>query len=38
IGIGYITNGQNVPDDIIESTPLTIVNLIIEGLNNERSS
>ncbi|MDF2607914.1 MAG: flagellar biosynthesis regulator FlhF, partial [Bacillales bacterium] len=30
IGIGYITNGQNVPDDIIESTPLTIVNLIIE--------
>lgn len=29
-GVAYITTGQNVPDDIIQATPIELVNKIIE--------
>lgn len=31
----YITNGQNVPDDIVRATPENIVNTILGAYNNE---
>ncbi len=31
----YITNGQNVPDDIVRATPTNIVNTILGAYNNE---
>ena len=34
----YITNGQNVPDDIVKMSSSTIVQTILEGTNDERSS
>jgi flagellar biosynthesis protein FlhF len=33
-GVAYITTGQNVPDDIVESTPTVIVNTIL-GVDKE---
>lgn len=38
VGVAYLTNGQNVPDDIEEATPKAIVNTIFEVEKNERSS
>ncbi len=38
IGTAYITNGQNVPDDILKMTPTTIVESIFGDINHERSS
>jgi flagellar biosynthesis protein FlhF len=29
IGAAYVTNGQNVPDDIVEATPEFIVNTLL---------
>ncbi|PLS16693.1 flagellar biosynthesis protein FlhF [Bacillus sp. M6-12] len=29
VGVAYLTNGQNVPDDIIEATPQTIINTLL---------
>lgn len=34
----YITNGQNVPDDIVKATPSNIVDIVLGANNNERSS
>ena len=31
----YITNGQNVPDDIVRATPTNIVNTILGAYNND---
>ncbi len=31
----YMTNGQNVPDDIVKATPVNIVNLILGVKNDE---
>ena len=31
----YITNGQNVPDDIVKATPSNIVNTVLGANNNE---
>jgi len=28
-GVAYLTNGQNVPDDIVEASPVTIVNTVL---------
>ena len=36
--IAFATNGQNVPDDLIEASPQKIVRLIMGDLLNERSS
>ncbi|MCH1623766.1 flagellar biosynthesis protein FlhF [Ferdinandcohnia quinoae] len=29
VGVAYLTNGQNVPDDIVEATPTIIANIIL---------
>ena len=34
----YITNGQNVPDDIVKMTPDKIIETLLEDLKHERSS
>ena len=31
IGIAYLTNGQDVPDDIIEATPMRLSRQVVEG-------
>jgi flagellar biosynthesis protein FlhF len=28
-GVAYLTNGQNVPDDIVEASPETVVNILL---------
>lgn len=38
IGVAYLTNGQNVPDDILEATPESILNTIFGVIGHERSS
>lgn len=38
IGIAYLTNGQNVPDDVIDVDLTYAINLFIEGYKYERSS
>ncbi|MBB6452906.1 flagellar biosynthesis protein FlhF [Salirhabdus euzebyi] len=35
VGIAYMTNGQNVPDDLIEGSIDKIVNLLIGGWNHD---
>ncbi|AZV42291.1 flagellar biosynthesis protein FlhF [Peribacillus asahii] len=34
----YITNGQNVPDDLMKATPVNILNLLFGVKDDERSS
>jgi len=34
-GVAYITNGQDVPDDLMEPTPERIIDLIIGDFHNE---
>ena len=34
LNIAYVTNGQNVPDDIVKATPAVIVQSIIEGVEH----
>ncbi|GGH82170.1 flagellar biosynthesis protein FlhF [Pullulanibacillus pueri] len=38
IGVSYVTNGQDVPDDIVEADKQAFVNQWIEGVWRERSS
>lgn len=38
IGVAYLTNGQNVPDDIFEASPESIANTIFGVNAHERSS
>ena len=38
IGTAYLTNGQNVPDDVIDVDLTYAINLFIEGYKYERSS
>lgn len=35
VGIAYLTNGQNVPDDIIEGTPETLIKNLVGANDNE---
>lgn len=35
IGVAYLTDGQNVPDDIREASPQTIVRKVVGGLSYE---
>lgn len=35
VGIGYLTNGQEVPNDIIRPTPELIANLLVGGYHDE---
>ncbi|HHY74642.1 MAG TPA: flagellar biosynthesis protein FlhF [Bacillus bacterium] len=37
-GVAYLTNGQNVPDDIIEASPQSIANTVFGVNKHERSS
>lgn len=37
-GIAYLTNGQDVPDDIKEATLDEVIKTILGGIDNERSS
>lgn len=37
-GVAYLTNGQNVPDDIIEASPKSIANTVFGVNKHERSS
>ncbi|MCA1053529.1 flagellar biosynthesis protein FlhF [Rossellomorea aquimaris] len=37
-GAGYVTTGQNVPEDIIEANAAKIGELLLKGFNYERSS
>ena len=37
-GVAYLTNGQNVPDDIIEASPKSIANTVFGVNEHERSS
>lgn len=34
IGVAFLTNGQNVPDDIIEATPMRLSRKVMEGYHN----
>jgi flagellar biosynthesis protein FlhF len=38
LGVAYMTNGQNVPDDIVEGNPTTILHALMERYTDERSS
>jgi flagellar biosynthesis protein FlhF len=38
IGVAYLTNGQNVPDDIFEASPESIANTVFGVKEHERSS
>ncbi|MGN1386536.1 MAG: flagellar biosynthesis protein FlhF [Bacillus sp. (in: firmicutes)] len=38
VSVAYVTNGQNVPDDIVKTTSAIIVQSILEGVDNGRSS
>jgi flagellar biosynthesis protein FlhF len=38
LGVAYMTNGQNVPDDIVEGHPTAILKGLMERYNDERSS
>ncbi|EKN63901.1 flagellar biosynthesis protein FlhF [Schinkia azotoformans] len=38
IGVAYLTNGQNVPDDIFEASPESIANTVFGVNRHERSS
>lgn len=38
LGVAYMTNGQNVPDDIVEGNPTAILHVLMERYTNERSS
>lgn len=38
INTAYVTNGQNVPDDIVKATSAVIVQSVIEGVDYGRSS
>ncbi|MGO4887763.1 flagellar biosynthesis protein FlhF [Anaerobacillus sp. MEB173] len=33
VGLAYITNGQNVPDDIIEASPSIVMNILLDEVN-----
>lgn len=37
LGVAYLTNGQNVPDDIIEASPKSIANTVL-GVNKHEGS
>ncbi|SFK27176.1 flagellar biosynthesis protein FlhF [Halobacillus dabanensis] len=37
-GIAYLTDGQNVPDDIKETTAMGLARKVMEGFRDERSS
>lgn len=37
-GIAYYTNGQEVPEDLEEAHEETIINLLLEGISDERPS
>lgn len=38
VNTAYVTNGQNVPDDIVKATSAVIVQSVIEGVDYGRSS
>jgi flagellar biosynthesis protein FlhF len=38
VGIAYLTDGQNVPDDIKEMSAMGLARKVMEGFKNERSS
>ena len=38
VSVAYVTNGQNVPDDILKTTSAVLVQSILEGVDNGRSS
>ena len=38
VSVAYVTNGQNVPDDIVKTTSAVLVQSILEGVDNGRSS
>lgn len=38
IGVAYLTVGQNVPDDIKETSAMGLARKVMEGFRNERSS
>lgn len=38
VNTAYVTNGQNVPDDILKATPTVIVQSILGDIDNGRSS
>ena len=38
VGIAYLTDGQNVPDDIKETSAMGLARKVMEGFRNERSS
>ncbi len=35
VGIAFLTNGQNVPDDLMEATPEKVTSMIVGEWNNE---
>jgi len=38
VGIAYITTGQNVPDDIVQTTPEVAIQYLFGEIRNERPS
>lgn len=38
LGIAYLTNGQNVPDDVIQASEDIIVEAVLEGMTIDGSS
>lgn len=35
VGVAYITNGQDVPDDLLQPQPEQIIDFLLEGLEND---